>query len=69
MSAPAIIRRCIAHCAQSRDGRGAWRAERACAAELGGSSIDINTAAAARRLGDWLRTAGRPGKESERAAA
>ena len=59
MTPTAAIRRCIAVCASSRDGRGAWRAERACAADLGGSSIDRNTAAAARRLGEWLRDVGR----------
>lgn len=68
MSATDVIRRCITHCAGSRDGRGAWRAERACAAALGGSSVAIHTAAAARRFGEWLRNAGQGGKEGGRAA-
>lgn len=54
-SALAVIHWCIRDCARSRDGRGAWRVERRCADLLGGSAIDINTAAAARRFGEWLR--------------
>lgn len=51
----AAIRRCIRQCAQAKDGRGPWQAERALAAKLGGSSIDRHTAHAARRFGKWLR--------------
>ena len=54
-----VIRRCIARTAQGKDGRASWQNERACASALGGSAIDRNAAAAARRLGEWLRTAGK----------
>lgn len=49
-----ILQRCIARCTRSRDGRGRWRAERDCTAELGGRQIDADCAAAARRIGEWL---------------
>jgi len=29
-----VIHRCVRDCAQARDGRGRWRQERACAAQL-----------------------------------
>lgn len=34
MTTDAIISRCVAHCAQSRDGRGRWRMERETGAAL-----------------------------------
>ena len=46
---------CIRRCMVARDGRGLFQAERACAQALGGSNIDRNVAAAARRIGEWLR--------------
>jgi len=56
MTTPAVIlSRCIRQCSSHVDGRGPWQAERACSKALGGSSIDRNAAAAARRLGEWLR--------------
>jgi hypothetical protein len=54
-----ILQRCIARCTRSRDGRGRWRAERDCTAELGGRPLDDRCAAAARRIGEWLGSAGR----------
>jgi transposase-like protein len=60
MTPAAIIRRCITQVARHKDGRGPWQSEHACAKALGGSIIDRNTAAAARRLGEWLRTVGKP---------
>ena len=59
-SATAAIGRCIDRCSACQDGRGAWRAERACAAELsrdGDAYLAAMCAAAARRLGEWLRGA------------
>lgn len=58
-AAAATLQRCIARCAKSRDGRGRWRAERDCTAELGGRPLDERCAAAARRIGEWLGSAGR----------
>ena len=54
-NAAAIIRRCIQRCAGYKDGRGPHQAERTCAQQLGGSRIDLDAAAAARRVGEWLR--------------
>lgn len=45
---------CIERSYAAKDGRGRAQAERLCAAELGGSSIDASAAAAARRIGEWL---------------
>ena len=50
-----ILQRCIARCTRSRDGRGRWRAERDCTAELGGRPLDARCAGAARRIGRRLR--------------
>lgn len=63
-----VIRDCIRHCARVRDGRGAWRAERACAQLLGGTTIDQHTAAAARAFGEWLRNIGYTQKGANRDA-
>lgn len=62
MTPRAAIHRCIDQTRRAKDGRGAVQAERWCAARLGGSTIDVMAAAAARRLWEWLRTAheGRP---------
>ena len=62
MTSEQAISRCIAQTRRAKDGRGAWQAERACLERLGGSRIDAMAAAAARRLGEWLRMAheGRP---------
>jgi hypothetical protein len=66
MTAPATIAACIARCADSRDGRGRWRAERDCAAELardGDARIAAMCAAAARRVGEALHLAHRMASE------
>lgn len=55
MTPTRTIATCIHRCSKYRNGRGPWQAERACAAALGGSAIDRQAAAAARRLGVWLR--------------
>jgi hypothetical protein len=55
-----IIRRCIQRCACYRDSRGSWQAERSCAVALartGNPKIASDCAAAARRIGEWLRSA------------
>lgn len=54
-AATRTLRRCIAQVASHRDRRGDTLAERSCAAALGGSAIDAAAAAAARRIGVWLR--------------
>lgn len=57
MTARHQIARCITHCADRADGRGRWRAERTCAAELardGDAYIAALCAAAARRIGAHL---------------
>ena len=58
----AIIARCVRHCANARDGRGRWRIEREAHAELLASgsteTVAAMTAAAARRLGEWLHERG-----------
>lgn len=51
----AAVRLCIRRFALARSGRGVWQVERDLAVKLGGSAIDIATAAAARRIGEWLR--------------
>lgn len=54
----AAIARCVAVCADARDGRGRWRAERECAQALldGGTSgtVASMTSAAAAGLGAWI---------------
>lgn len=50
--AVAAIRCCIETFAAARSSRGVWQRERALAETLGGSPIDMATAAAARRLGE-----------------
>lgn len=57
-TAAQILQRCIARCTRSRDGRGRWRAERDCTAELGGRPLDAQCAAAARSIGEWLASVG-----------
>lgn len=62
--APAqTIQLCIDRCRRAKDGRGAWQAERSCAVALaaqGDATVASNTAAAARRIGEWLRGTGTP---------
>jgi hypothetical protein len=56
-----IIEDCIRHCAAAKDGRGRWREERACAealSRMGSPAIAASCAGAARRIGEWLKTAG-----------
>ena len=56
--ASAAIGQCITRCVQARDGRGAWRAESFLRQQLavrGSAGIAAETAAAARRIGEWLR--------------
>lgn len=50
-----LLALCILRCSRYRDGRGGHQAEKSCAAALGGSDIDRQCAAAAKRLGEWLR--------------
>ena len=61
MSITPIIRRCIDRCAARNDDRGRWQAERDCAAAIvnrgGDAKIAADVAAAARRIGTWLRGA------------
>ena len=60
MTTTPIIRRCIDRCAARKDDRGRWQAERDCAAALaktGDAKIAADVAAAARRIGTWLRSA------------
>ena len=61
MSAQRTIARCIRACAAAQDGRGRWRERDRCARELaedGGSAATADAcAAAAERLGSWLRVA------------
>lgn len=62
MTTVATIRRCIDRCARHKDGRGPWQAEKACSEALaasGSPAIAADVAAAARRIGEWLKTAGR----------
>jgi hypothetical protein len=62
MNHRAIIAQCIRRCMRARDGRGPWQAERVLAlaiTRLGGDArIAADTAAAARRIGEWLRGCG-----------
>lgn len=58
MTPTAALALCINRCRQAKDGRGPWQAERAAAAALaktGDARIAAMCAAAARRLGEWLR--------------
>ena len=60
MSAQRTIALCIRACATAQDGRGRWRHRDACAVSLatdGSAATAIACAAAAERLGGWLRTA------------
>lgn len=54
-----VIRLCVDRCAKAKDGRGTHQAERLCVRELvragGTPSIAADVAAAARRIGEWLR--------------
>jgi hypothetical protein len=58
MSTPQTVKLCIDRCARSKDGRGRWRAERDCHVQLvkagSGDANAARTAAAARRIGEWL---------------
>ena len=58
MSTRQTVQLCIDRCARSKDGRGRWRAERDCLQQLakaGGHDANAaRTAAAARRIGEWL---------------
>ena len=62
MTTSTIIRRCIDRCARHVDGRWPWQAAAACQAALvkqgATPSIAAGTAAAAKRIGEWLRTRG-----------
>jgi len=60
MTTTDTIRLCIGRCARSKDGRGPWQAERVCAATIartGSPKIAAEVAAAARRIGEWLKGA------------
>lgn len=60
MNAQRTIARCIRACAAVQDGRGRWRHRDACAvshATDGSAATAIACAAAAERLGSWLRGA------------
>lgn len=60
MSARNSIALCIRACATAQDGRGRWRHRDACAVSLatdGSATTAIACAAAAERIGAWLRTA------------
>lgn len=48
------VQRCIERCVKAKDGRGRWRAENDCVAQLGAGAVAADTAAAARRIGTWL---------------
>ena len=69
---PRSIARCIRACAAAQDGRGRWRERDACAVELavtGSAATAIACAAAAERLGAWLRAAHARASAAVRAAA
>lgn len=53
------LQQCIDRCARAKDNRGPWQAEKACADKLPRDAIGQRQAAAARRIGEWLRTVGR----------
>ena len=60
MTAQRSIARCIRACAAAQDGRGRWRERNVCAVSLaatGSASTAEACAAAAERLGAWLRGA------------
>lgn len=73
MTAQRTIARCIRACAAAPDGRGRWRERDRCARELaadGGSAATAEAcAAAAERLGAWLRGAHARASAAVRAAA
>ena len=51
------VQLCIDRCARAKDGRGRWRAYRDCytaLARVGDDAIAMQTAAAARRIGEFL---------------
>jgi len=54
----AAIRRCVQVCANARDWRGRWRADRECGAFLESPgatrTVAVLTAAASARLGAWI---------------
>ena len=60
MTDAAAIQKAIDHCAQRRDGRGRWRAQRTLAWQLRGPGhspvVADACAAAAVRIGAWLAT-------------
>jgi hypothetical protein len=59
MTTTDTIRLCVTRCAKAKDGRGPWQAELSCAqtlARTGSPAIALDCAAAARRIGEWLRT-------------
>ena len=52
-----VVQRCMARCVKAKDGRGRWRAYRDCREQLaleGDAGVAADTAAAARRIGEWL---------------
>ena len=59
MTKPQVIALCLRRCARYRDGRGAWHAEQSAIkalVRLGNSPlVALDTAAAARRVGEWIR--------------
>ena len=65
MNTQQAIQRCITRCAKSKDGRGSWQAEESLVKTLAPQGqpddlrhyIAIDVAAAARRIGEWLRVA------------
>ena len=58
----AAISACIVRCSSAHDERGRWRAEARCATALQATgaapALADHCAAAARRIGAWLATAG-----------
>jgi hypothetical protein len=53
------IARVIRRFADAASSRGIWRVERDLAEQLGGRRCDVQAAAAARTLGEWLREYGK----------
>ena len=49
------IARVIRRFADAASSRGIWKTEQGLAEQLGGRRCDVQTAAAARTLGEWLR--------------
>lgn len=50
------LRQCIERSMRAKDNRGSAVAERVCLRALGDTPINRNCAAAARRIGEWLRS-------------